>query len=133
VSDESIVQDSCGCVYLVRGRERLAVNRCPVHGHDDPTRSLFNSDGFQILTWDAGFYFRTLLDRLEQRVPEDLLDPELLDDVYRTVRSKSDHVGSYSTILALLVRSAILTQQDGGWRFVHRWVYNSETEDYDRR
>jgi hypothetical protein len=133
VNEPSVVEDSCGCIYVLRDGDRLPAFRCPLHGEDDPTRSLLGTDGVSILPWDAGWYFQVLLERLERRIPEGPLDPALLDDVYRTIKSQTDDVGPYSTILAMLVRSAILTVEGGTWRFVHRWTYDSSTNDYVRR
>jgi hypothetical protein len=91
------------------------------------------TDGVSILPWDAGWYFRVLLDRLERRIPEGPLDPAVLDDMYSAIKSQSEDVGSHSNILAMLVRSAILTVEGGLWRFVHRWQYDPQINDYVRR
>jgi hypothetical protein len=91
------------------------------------------TDGVSILPWDAAWYFRVLLERLERHIPEGPLDPALLDDVYSAIKSQTDDVGPHSNILAMLVRSAILTVQGGMWRFVHRWNYDSQINDYVRR
>jgi hypothetical protein len=73
-----------------------------------------------------------LLERLERRIPEDALDPALLDDVYNVVKSQRDDFGPFSDVLAMLVRSAILTVKGGTWRFVHRWKYDPQINDYVR-
>lgn len=132
MSTTRVVQDSCGCIYALRDGERLPARRCPLHGEDDPTRSLLGSDGVSILPYDAAWYFHVLLERLERRIPEGPLDPALLYDVYRFIRAQTNEVGPYSTILAMLVRSALLTVEGGVWRFVHRWRYDSDINDYVR-
>jgi hypothetical protein len=133
VSQTSFVQDSCGCEYVLRDGDRLPIARCPLHGEDDPTRSFLATDGVSILPWDAMLYFQLLLERLERNIPEEPLDPALLDDVYDTIKSQCGVVGSHSNILAMLARSAILTVHGVKWQFVHRWTYDSTINDYVRR
>jgi hypothetical protein len=133
VSTSPVVQDSCGCVYFLRGGDRLPLNRCPLHGEDDPSRSLLATDGVSILPWDAASYFRALLARLERQIPDGPLDPALLDAIHDDMKAQSADVGPLSTILAMLVRSAILTVEGGTWRFVHRWEYDPQINDYVRR
>ncbi len=106
---------------------------CPLHGEEDPNRSLNASHGVSILPWDASSYFAVLLQRLGREIPEGALEPALLDGVHRDLRALSDDVGPLSYILAMLVRSNILTVQGGTWRFVHRWKYDSAIDDYVRR
>jgi hypothetical protein len=104
-----------------------------VHGDEDPSRPLNASHGVSILPWDAAFYFAVLLQRLGHDIPEGAIDPVLLDDVHRQVMSMSNDMGPLSHILAMLARSNILTVQGGTWRFVHRWKYAPEINDYVRR
>jgi hypothetical protein len=129
-----MIQGDCGCTYLKseQGHPGTAVFHCPSHGRDNVETPLMATHGVGILPWEASLYFGVLVTFLGPELPDTHLDPSVLERSYAAALEIIDDIAPLSEMLRLLARSDILREEDGMWRFTHRWRHDPEVNDYMR-